>query len=346
MAPSRCALRKGFAKAAAARDTGKAARPARRACLRLALLVAVGLLVVYAAAATLRRGRPGEAPAEQLWAVLSPEALLADLEGNDAYLRAAEWGPGEGPGYAPLKMREVKARGVAGHAHVFGWHATSRTMCGPARATTVLHMEAVVEGVDPVFVQEVLMSPDYGLDWNPGIKDVLLRKDRFAPAVQGIPEAFYPGEGRAAPLEAAAKEPSSFHILGQVTEIPLPGPIELTYGRRFTADWAAHRFECDTKRGYTVATSSNTSQLALEAGVQTGQDLCHSSVLIAPWQGTAGHNGTVVHFISHVDPHAPTRAILPFILKGTQVTLTAMLKSVGMKARDIQRKGSHPQIHC
>jgi hypothetical protein len=314
--------------------------------LRLSLLVAVGLLVVYAAVATLRLGRPSAEPVEQLWATISPEALVADLEGNAAYLRAAEWGPGEGGGYVPLKMRDVKTRGVAGHAHVFGWHATSRSTCGPAKTRTVLHMEAVIEDVDPVFVQEVLMSPDYGLDWNPGIKDVLLRKDRFAAAAQNIPESFYPGEGKTPPPGVAVQEPSSFHIVGQVTEIPLPGPIELTYGRRFTADWGAHRFECGKKRGYTVATSSNTSQLALEAGVETGQDLCHSGVLIAPWQGPAGHNGTVVHFISHVDPHAPTRAILPFVLKGTQVTLTSMLKSVGKKARDIQRRGLHPAIPC
>merc|ERR1719162_1090763 len=230
MALLRAALRGGFAKAVkgvAVKGDGKAARPARRACLRLALLVAVGLLVVCAAAATLRLGRPVAEPAEELWAVLSAEALVADLEGNPAYLRAAEWGPGEGGGYVPLKMRDVRARGVAGHAHVFAWHATSRTTCGPARLKTVLHMEAVIEGVDPVFLQEVLMSPDYGLDWNPGIKDVLLRKDRFAAAAQGIPGSFYPGEGRRPPPEAAVREPSSFHILGQVTEIPLPGPIEL-----------------------------------------------------------------------------------------------------------------------
>jgi hypothetical protein len=277
---------------------------------------------------------------------LSAEALVADLEGNSAYLRAAGWGPGEGGGYVPLSVRSVKTTGAAGHAHVFSWHATSQSTCGPAKMTAVLHMEAVIEDVDPVFVQEVLMSPDYGLDWNPGIKDVLLRKDRFGGAAQGIPETFYPGEGRPPPPEADAQGSSSFHLMGQVTEIPLPGPVERAYGRRFTADWAAHRFECGTKRGYTVATSSDSGQLASEAGVQTEQDLCHSGVLIAPWDGPAGRNGTVVHFISHVDPHAPTRAILPFVLKGTQTTLTAMLKSVGMKARDVQQRGSHPAVRC
>jgi hypothetical protein len=243
-------------------------------------------------------------------------------------------------------MREVKFRGVAGHAHIFNWHSNSKTTCGPAQTTTVLHMEAVMEAVEPVFVQEVLMSQSYGLDWNPGIKDVLLRKDRFGGAGQDIPGTFSPADGRTPPPEVDADDLSSFHLLGQVTEIPLPGPVELTYGRHFTADWAAHRFECGLNRGYTVATSSNTTQLAVEAGVTTEQDLCHSGVLIAPWTGRPGQNGTLVHFISHVDPHAPARSLLPFVLKGTQVTLTAMLKSVGRKAREIQQQGSHPAVRC
>jgi len=302
------------------------------------------MVMAYAVAARLVRGSP--APGARNWVTLSAEALVQDMEDNPAYLKAAGWERGEGGGYLPVKLRDVKRRGTAGHTHVFSWHANSHTTCGPAETTTVLHMEAMIEDVDPKFAQEVLMSPEYGLDWNPGIKDVLLRKDRFGGAGQNIPETFYPADGKPPPEADVTKDSSAFHLLGQVTEIPLPGPVEMTYGRHFTADWAAHRFECSTNRGYTVATSSNTSQLAIEAGVTTEQDLCHSGVLIAPWIGPAGHNGTVVHFISHVDPHAPARAILPFVLKGTQVTLTAMLKSVGRKAREIQRQGAHPVVKC
>lgn len=321
---------------------------ARRSRARVGALAAA-LLSAYVAASLSLRRPPQEGSGLQQetarWEAITPAALLGRFEANAAYMRGAGWRPGESGGYLPEQQREVRLSLDPGLAHVVSWQAQSASGCGPSLTRAVLHMEAVIEGVDPVFAQEVLISPHYGLDWNPGIKDVVLRKFRRGGLNQDIPGSFYPSAGDGpVGAEQGARDADEFSLLGQVTEIPLPRPVEAAVGRRFTADWLAHRFECAAKRGYTIGTSANVSQLGMEAGVEIAQDLCHSAVLVAPWTADR-QNGTVVHMVSHVDPHL-FGALRSITLAATASTLTRMLQGVGRKAWEVQQTGRHPEIVC
>ncbi|CAE8606418.1 unnamed protein product [Polarella glacialis] len=79
----------------------------------------------------------------------------------------------------------------------------------------------------------------------------------------------------------------------QVT-IVIFGPLPLTtvlpfvqgaVGRPYSADFIAARIDCETRRGFTVATPRGIEAGAEAAGVQKGQELCLSSTMMAPLDG-------------------------------------------------------------
>jgi len=263
------------------------------------------------------------------------------------YLRAASWHM-DGDTYAPNQNKPLerrRSRSMGFQRYIV--RTPRRRSCGSGRAREVHHITATMPDVDPIYVMDVLVNPGHGVSWNPSVRRVVLRSHQRLSVNDVLPGAFTPEEVASKRSESRLSRESGevIDVTGQVTEVPLPRLVQRVTGPRFSSDFIAARFDCNAKRGFTLATSHGTEALAAAAEVTKGQELCFSAVMVAPAGGTNG-NGSILHIVTHFDPQVPSKPLRKVVSAGVGRTLRDMLRAMYNKARTLQAAGSHSYIDC
>lgn len=224
-------------------------------------------------------------------------------------------------------------------------HSSKENMCGNGVAE-VHHISAILPGVDPVYAMEVMTNPDYGVSWNPAVEKVIFRRHQHV-----SPDAIL-SDLLSKDLLQKAKDKArfatgqrDFDLVAQVTELPVPMAVKRALGARYSADLIGGRFDCKSRRGFTLGTSLGAEKLADAAGVEKGQELCMSAMMIAPYRGSEW-NGTRFHIVTHFDPKVVSRPLRSIVHATVPKCLRQMLSAFHKKAHEVQARGQQPYINC
>lgn len=291
--------------------------------------------------------------------------LLKTFSGSKEYLASAGWVARDGTfapkgqlqeprGVPALRPRQQPGarwhnktrKGVSFRAKVV--RSQRRNACGRGKVRDVTHISAEFPGVDPAYVMDVIVNPEHG-HWNPAVRRLVLRHQRRVKADELFPEAF-PKQIVRSPtltkhLDGSKKD--VFDVVGQVTEIPIPFFVQKVTGPRHTADFIVERWDAQNERGFTLATSRGTEELAAAAGVEKGQDLCLSAILLAPGTGLkstdaqGGGAGTRVHLVSHFDARLPSKQLRRIVNIAMRKGVHRMFVAWHKKSIAAQRTGRH-----
>mmetsp|Transcript_41011 Transcript_41011/g.89617 ORF Transcript_41011/g.89617 Transcript_41011/m.89617 type:complete len:365 (+) Transcript_41011:85-1179(+) len=317
----------------------KAGQPLGRRAAFTSRLVSTAFFVCVAWRLRLGRCRVGPehsltSSAEASDAPITVAGLLETFEGTDQYLQAAGWHR-EGETFAPNKP--WPDTGKEGHKRTTT-SVPENMACGPAGVTTVQHIEVLIPDVLPTYVMDVLLSPEYGREWNPSIRRVVLTKQKMLSNHTGFEASLSDGEAPASGTQGDRLWP----VLGQAIELALaPAVVRLAGGPRHSVDWITWRMDCDAGRGFMMSTSRQSDAVAKLAGVAPGQEMCFSAVLVAP----TGKGGTVIHWIQHLDPRAP-KPIRKAVLKGAAAGTQRTIGGLARQAREVQATGAEPRLVC
>eukprot|EP00403_Amphidinium_massartii_P014274 CAMPEP_0178423678 /NCGR_PEP_ID=MMETSP0689_2-20121128/27811_1 /TAXON_ID=160604 /ORGANISM="Amphidinium massartii, Strain CS-259" /LENGTH=312 /DNA_ID=CAMNT_0020045277 /DNA_START=296 /DNA_END=1234 /DNA_ORIENTATION=+ len=287
-------------------------------------------------------GRYGQ-QAEELVSIAS---LMAQFQDTAAYLPASRWQLDNDGMYRPTANSEIQQ---VAPRRTMTYVPQDRACKG---VTEVQHISLKIEGATPVWVMDVLLSPAYGTQWNPNIAEVLLSQPLNVAENTPLPDALYEAVSKDAPKAdvqvsgkdaGGKKQREAWDVVGQVIHVPLSPAVErLAGGPRFSGDWIVSNFSCSAQVGYMISTSQQTEVLADLAGVELGQDMCMSAVMVAP---TEDGTGTLLHWMQHLNPNAPgplRGAVLHAVAAGTERTIEALAK----KAREVSESGSAPTLLC
>mmetsp|Transcript_71307 Transcript_71307/g.157729 ORF Transcript_71307/g.157729 Transcript_71307/m.157729 type:complete len:373 (+) Transcript_71307:2-1120(+) len=287
-------------------------------------------------------------------AALDPESLsvasmLRVFADTKEYLAASGWHLERGT-FKPAKpprLKRVASLSRPGFRRYFA-RVSRKRACGAGKVQELHHISMVMPGVNSTYVMEVMVNPEYGVKWNPSVRKVVLRHQRRVRREALLREAFPPEvvESRSSASALVNDMGDVFDVTAQVTEMPVPRLISRVTGPRYTADFIAARFDCEARRGFTLATSLGTEDIAMAAGVQKGQELCMSAVMAAPVLEGPAAGGTVVHIVTHFDPQVMSKSLRRVVHAGVGRSLREMLRAIHKKARSVQSKGRHPYLDC
>eukprot|EP00416_Gambierdiscus_australes_P011582 CAMPEP_0171137478 /NCGR_PEP_ID=MMETSP0766_2-20121228/133421_1 /TAXON_ID=439317 /ORGANISM="Gambierdiscus australes, Strain CAWD 149" /LENGTH=371 /DNA_ID=CAMNT_0011601059 /DNA_START=67 /DNA_END=1181 /DNA_ORIENTATION=+ len=285
-------------------------------------------------------------------ASLSVTTLLRTFQDTPQYMHAAGWNL-DGSTFVPDKPPKLEnSTKVNPNRPIrlkrYGARVSRRRACGVARVRDLHHVSAIMPGVDPSFVMEALLSPAHGVKWNPGVRKVVLRHQLHISRSTQLVQAFAPEEvvkARNSASKLKHDRTDMFDVTAQVTEMPLPRLVQRVTGPRHSADFIAVRFDCERRRGFTLATSLGTDRLAEAAGVRKGQELCLTAMLAAPVAG--GPGGTAFHIVTHFDPQVPTKALRRAVKVAVSRLLRETIRAIHKKAHSVQQQeGSHTWVAC
>lgn len=318
-------------------------RPTRAAWLLVALVtLALAKLLAgrFALPADVQQLVVGMLDSRSTGRPLTITRLLEAFEETGQYLRAAAWHR-EGKAYAPDTS---VTEGAVERRSIMSVSVPAGMSCNGV--TEVQHITVRLPDVSPIYVMDVLLSPEYGSGWNPNIQGIKLSKAIAVEDETEIPLAMMAAIANNSVMDnkkgSPAKADGRWSVVGQVIEVPLPTAVKrLAGGPRYSADWIVSRFVCPAQLGFVLSTSHKTELLEELANVQAGQEMCLSAILMAP----LGENGTVVHWMQHLDPNSPSalrRAVLTAVGAATRRTIDAL----GRKARAVQQSGVPPRLTC
>jgi len=296
--------------------------------------------MVMIAALRVRRHTPkmvGIGRTAQEEASLSISGMMETFEQTKEYLAGAAWYP-DGTAYAPDE--------TAGNVSETWSLVSDSVACGDAGVRQVQHIRAHLPRVRPDYVMDVLLSPDYDpAEWNPSISIKVYATELAVGNTTDFLGTFRRGGDRGDKHEDSGQDSGPgepWPVVGQVIEVPLPAAVRrLAGGARYSADWISAGFDCPALRGFMLSTSRGAELLADAAGVAQGQEMCMSAILVAP----QGADGTALHWMQHLDPHAPSAirgAVLAAVVASTRRTIDALHE----KARSVQETGAPTRLIC
>ncbi|CAK9104735.1 unnamed protein product [Durusdinium trenchii] len=216
-------------------------------------------------------------------ATLSVGDLLRMFTETREYLYASGWREQDGT-FVPRGQRLGEPKASTPRQFEmkrFTERVSKKNACG-AGIRDVMHFTAQLPDVDAQYVMEALTNPGF-TNWNPSLHFVMFRRHRRIPLDANLKDTFTPEEmevkGGYRSLEQSRK---TIDVSAQVAEIQIPRVVQKAAGRRFTSDFIAVRYDCKANRGFSIATSVGTEAVAEAAGVRKQQDLCLTSIMVAP----------------------------------------------------------------
>jgi len=266
---------------------------------------------------------------DQLGQPLTVDNLKSMFDTAEHYLKSSMWSFQAGT-YAPTEAAFSHA------SRTFSSIAPPGATC--QGVAEVSHISMHVSGVPPAVVWDVLLSPAYGPEWNPAIKNLILSERFFASSHDVIPDMF-PVAKDSHRGGIKSNRSSDWRVIGQVIEVPIPSAVKrISGGPRFSADWMVTKFDPAVQRGFLISTSAQTDVLAKAAGVELSQAMCLSAILVAP----SDSGDTIIHWMQHLNPNVPT-FIRPMILAGVTAATQQTINALADKAREVNKAGSMPQ---
>ncbi|CAJ1359334.1 unnamed protein product [Effrenium voratum] len=261
-------------------------------------------------------------------ATLTAGDLLRMFMETKEYLYATGWRE-EGGTFVPRtsqRLGEPKASAKLEMKRYYS-RVSKKNACG-AGMRDVLHMTAVLPAVNVSDVMEALTNPAY-TNWNPSLHEVQFRRHRRLPLSANLRDTFTPEEMQTkGGYSTLAFDRDSMDVAAQVAEVALPRFVQRAAGRRFTSDFIAVRFDCKANRGFSIATSVGTEAVAEAAGTRKMQEICLTSLLLAP--SPEDGNDTLVHIVSHFDPQVRSamlqKAVQLAVGRSTRLFLQALHK--------------------
>lgn len=279
-------------------------------------------------------------------ATLSVGDLLRMFTETREYLYASGWREQDGT-FVPRGQRLGEPKASTPRQFEmkrFTERVSKKNACG-AGIRDVMHFTAQLPDVDAQYVMEALTNPGF-TNWNPSLHFVMFRRHRRLPLDANLKDTFTPEEmevkGGYRSLEQSRK---TIDVSAQVAEIQIPRVVQKAAGRRFTSDFIAVRYDCKANRGFSIATSVGTEAVAEAAGVRKQQDLCLTSIMVAPGVNSSD---TTVHIVSHFDPQVKTAMLQKAVQLAVGHTTRQFLQSLHNKALAVQGSGNgkHSFIGC
>jgi len=277
---------------------------------------------------------------------LSVGDLLRMFRETREYLSASGWREQDGT-FVPRTAAERLGEPKASMPKPMGMRryytrVSKNNACG-AGIRDVMHFTAVLPEVDVKYVMEALTNPGY-TNWNPSLHGVMFRRHRRIPLDANLKDTFTLEElkvkGGYSHLEQSK---DNIDVAAQVSELMVPKVVEKAAGRRYTSDYIAIRYDCKANRGFSIATSVGTEAVAKAAGVRKMQDLCLTSLMVAP---DIGSNDTMIHIVSHFDPQVRTTVLQKAVHYAVGRSTRQFLQSLHKKALSVQNSGKHSFIGC
>ncbi|CAK9010476.1 Translational activator GCN1, partial [Durusdinium trenchii] len=263
-------------------------------------------------------------------ATLSVGDLLRMFTETREYLYASGWREQDGT-FVPRGQRLGEPKASTPRQFEmkrFTERVSKKNACG-AGIRDVMHFTAQLPDVDAQYVMEALTNPGF-TNWNPSLHFVMFRRHRRIPLDANLKDTFTPEEmevkGGYRSLEQSRK---TIDVSAQVAEIQIPRVVQKAAGRRFTSDFIAVRYDCKANRGFSIATSVGTEAVAEAAGVRKQQDLCLTSIMVAPGVNSSD---TTVHIVSHFDPQVKTAMLQKAVQLAVGHTTRQFLQSLHNKA--------------
>eukprot|EP00434_Breviolum_minutum_P025005 symbB.v1.2.022089.t1/scaffold1946.1/size95412/1 len=239
-------------------------------------------------------------------ATLSVGDLLQIFSETREYLYASGWREQDGT-FVPQKPADRFGEPKTSTPKLTGMRryytrVSKKNACG-AGIRDVMHFTAVLPEVDVKYVMEALTNPGF-TNWNPTLHGVTFRRHRRLPLDANLKDTFTSQELKVKDgYSHLEQSKDTIDVAAQVSELMVPKVVEKAAGRRFTSDYIAIRYDCKANRGFSIATSVGTEEVAKAAGVRKMQDLCLTSMMVAP---DIASNDTMIHIVSHFDPQVPT----------------------------------------